>query len=111
MTFDLANYSKFLFGKTTDLGKFPPNNFGLYDMHGNVWEWCEDGWRENYINAPIWPNDSIPWISSNDVYVMRGGSWCSDDKICRSAYRHYSNPYDRCYDYGFRLVVSGVGTL
>ncbi|MEA5529398.1 SUMF1/EgtB/PvdO family nonheme iron enzyme [Dolichospermum sp. UHCC 0684] len=111
ITFDLANYSKFLFGKTTDLGKFPPNNFGLYDMHGNVWEWCEDGWHENYINAPIWPNDSIPWISSNDVYVMRGGSWCSDDKICRSAYRHYSNPYDRCYDYGFRLVVSGVGTL
>jgi formylglycine-generating enzyme required for sulfatase activity len=111
ITFDLANYSKFLFGKTTDLGKFPPNNFGLYDMHGNVWEWCEDGWHENYINAPIWPNDSIPWISSNDVYVMRGGSWCSDDKICRSAYRHYSDPYDRCYDYGFRLVVSGAGTL
>ncbi|MTJ11110.1 SUMF1/EgtB/PvdOfamily nonheme iron enzyme [Anabaena sp. UHCC 0187] len=111
ITLDLANYSKFIFGKTTDLGKFPPNNFGLYDMHGNVWEWCEDGWHENYINAPIWPNNSIPWISSNDVHVMRGGSWGSDAETCRSAYRHYSNPYDRCYDYGFRLVVSGGGTL
>ncbi|MBC5795439.1 SUMF1/EgtB/PvdO family nonheme iron enzyme [Sphaerospermopsis sp. LEGE 00249] len=106
ITTDLVNYAQFIFGKTTNVGKFPANSFGLYDMHGNVWEWCEDGWHENYRNAPIWPNDSIPWISNNNFHVMRGGSWGSDAESCRSAYRHYSDQWDRYYEYGFRLASS-----
>ncbi|MBE9232217.1 SUMF1/EgtB/PvdO family nonheme iron enzyme [Cuspidothrix issatschenkoi LEGE 03284] len=89
--------------QTTDVGTFPPNAFGLYDMHGNVWEWCEDDWHENYINAPI---DGSAWNNRNDTKLMRGGAWYGTAKGCRSAYRNnYSR--DRChFDFGFRVVSS-----
>ncbi|MFO5495017.1 MAG: formylglycine-generating enzyme family protein, partial [Cuspidothrix sp.] len=95
ITTDLANYngtytyasepkSKYL-QQTTDVGSFPPNAFGLYDMHGNVWEWCQDDWHDNYANAP---KDGSDWTSlSDDIKVLRGGSWFDDPKYCRSAYR------------------------
>ncbi|MBD2443988.1 SUMF1/EgtB/PvdO family nonheme iron enzyme [Dolichospermum sp. FACHB-1091] len=105
ITTDLVNHGN-KYGQTTEVGKFPPNAFGLYDMHGNVWEWCEDGWHENYINAPIWPNDSIAWISSNNKQILRGGSWIDLRGLCRSACRNGNNAYYRCYDYGFRVACS-----
>jgi formylglycine-generating enzyme required for sulfatase activity len=105
ITTDLVNHNG-KYGKTTDVGKFYPNAFGLYDMHGNVWEWCEDGWHKNYINAPIWPNDSIAWISSNNKQILRGGSWIDLRGLCRSACRNGNNAYYRCYDYGFRVACS-----
>ncbi|OBQ37020.1 MAG: serine/threonine protein kinase [Anabaena sp. CRKS33] len=105
ITTDLVNHRN-KYGQTTEVGKFPPNAFGLYDMHGNVWEWCEDGWHKNYINAPIWPNDSIPWISSNNKQILRGGSWIDLRGLCRSACRNGNNAYYRCYDYGFRVACS-----
>ena len=105
ITTDLVNHRN-KYGQTTEVGKFPPNAFGLYDMHGNVWEWCEDGWHGNYINAPIWPNDSIPWISSNNKQILRGGSWIDLRGLCRSACRNGNNAYYRCYDYGFRVACS-----
>jgi eukaryotic-like serine/threonine-protein kinase len=73
--------------KTTPVGSFPANGFGLHDMHGNVWEWCEDKWHENYQGAPT---DGSAWISGNDsqsVRLLRGGSWDRTPISCRSASR------------------------
>jgi len=111
---DLANYNgNYTYGqgqkgeyreKTTEVGKFPANPFGLYDMCGNVWEWCEDGWHENYINAPI---DGSAWTSLASEPVLRGGSWINSPQGCRSASRG-SNVRDERDDFndniGFRVV-------
>ena len=91
--------------QTTEVGTFPPNAFGLYDMHGNVWEWCEDDWQENYINAPV---NGSALISRSDYKPLRGGSWLNDPGDCRSASRFddilafYNDPF------GFRVVCSGA---
>ncbi|MFM7449748.1 MAG: formylglycine-generating enzyme family protein [Leptolyngbyaceae cyanobacterium] len=71
--------------QTTDVGSFPPNAFGLYDMHGNVWEWCADRWHENYQGAPT---DGSAWMTGDSKYwLVRGGSWNSNPRVCRSAVR------------------------
>ncbi|MTJ30401.1 bifunctional serine/threonine-protein kinase/formylglycine-generating enzyme family protein [Aphanizomenon sp. UHCC 0183] len=91
--------------QTTDVGTFPPNAFGLYDMHGNVWEWCEDDWQENYINAPI---DGSALISRSNIKLLRGGSWDNVPDYCRSAYRN-SNDLDLVSSpFGFRVVCGGA---
>ncbi|WP_088242755.1 formylglycine-generating enzyme family protein [Calothrix rhizosoleniae] len=95
ITTDLVNYNgnytyasapKGIFRKeATEVGKFPPNAFGLYDMHGNLWEWCQDTWHRNYNGAPT---DGSAWIDNDNIYpILRGGSWFGNPKICRSAYR------------------------
>ena len=111
---DLANYNgNYTYGqgqkgeyreKTTEVGIFPANPFGLYDMCGNVWEWCEDGWHENYINAPT---DGSAWTSlSTEYMLLRGGSWYGNAGRCRAAVRAgYSRDY-RYYRFGFRVVSS-----
>jgi formylglycine-generating enzyme required for sulfatase activity/uncharacterized caspase-like protein len=94
--------------QTTDVGSFPPNAFGLYDMHGNVYEWCQDDLHKNYINAP---KDSIAWISQNrDTKVLRGGSWYASPENCRSAYRYNHKASYSSYAVGFR-VVCAVGKI
>ncbi|HBE53498.1 MAG TPA: serine/threonine protein kinase, partial [Cyanobacteria bacterium UBA11369] len=108
ITADLANYGSYR-EKNTDVGSFPPNAFGLYDMHGNVWELCADPWHENYHGAPL---DGSVWESGGKNYfrLLRGGSWYADPSECRSAYR--SN-FDTCfgeYDFGFRVVCSSPWT-
>ncbi|NEP27976.1 formylglycine-generating enzyme family protein, partial [Moorena sp. SIO3I6] len=73
--------------ETTDVGRFPPNGFGLYDMHGNVWEWCADPRHSNYEGAP---KDGSIWnqFDNNTYYnFLRGGSWFLNPGNCRSAYR------------------------
>jgi Uncharacterized conserved protein len=72
--------------KTIPVGSYQPNGFGLYDMHGNVWEWCEDIWHEDYNGAPP---DGSAWLNGGDSNkrVLRGGSWNDIASSCRSAYR------------------------
>ena len=91
--------------ETTDVGTFPPNAFGLYDMHGNVCEWCEDDWHENYLNAP---KDGSAWNSQSGsvTRLLRGGSWDSGAGDCRSAGRNRHLRAHRYYCCGFRVVSS-----
>lgn len=97
--------------ETTSVGSFPPNAFGLYDMHGNLWEWCADNWHENYQGAPT---DGSVWeAGENDQYLLlRGGSWDSNPIVCRSAYRVSSNIRrgDIDNDIGFRVVCVAART-
>ncbi|MBD1869324.1 SUMF1/EgtB/PvdO family nonheme iron enzyme [Cyanobacteria bacterium FACHB-471] len=81
------------------------NIFGLSDMHGNVFEWCQDIWHENYNGAPT---DARAWIEAGDhaSRVIRGGSWSSDPAACRSAYRSQAELDNRDDALGFRVVVS-----
>jgi len=90
--------------ETTDVGSFPPNAFGLYDMHGNVWEWCADPWHDNYNNAP---SDGSVWESGgNDQFrLLRGGSWGSNPRNCRSALRYRLESGSRWWVFGFRVVA------
>ncbi len=83
------------------------NAFGLYDMHGNVWEWCEDAWHQNYQGVPI---DGSAWLSAGDSSrrVLRGGSWFSQSILCRSALRANHVPGLRNDYIGVRVVVARV---
>jgi len=90
-------------GETHPVGQKPSNAFGLYDMHGNVFEWCED-WCGTYPREPVTdPTGS----SSGNERVVRGGSWMSVAAGCRSAKRVSQNPDARCNDVGFRPIVCG----
>jgi formylglycine-generating enzyme required for sulfatase activity len=129
ITTDLANYDgNYAYGQesegvyreeTTAVGSFGvANNFGLYDMHGNVWEWCLDDWHDNYKGAPT---DGSPWFNSDDKLsdksgraVMRGGSWINDPQNCRSASRDDDTWGGRVLIYnpfGFRVVCVVGRTL
>jgi formylglycine-generating enzyme required for sulfatase activity len=119
LTSDLANYNgtqtyasepKGIYREeTTDVGSFLPNAFGLYDMHGNAWEWCADHWHDSYIDAPSEGNARI--IDNDNQYrVLRGGSWNFNPWYCRSAVRNRDAPDFRRSNFGFRVVCSLAGT-
>ena len=99
---ELANYCGQK-EQTTEVGSFPPNNFGLYDMHGNVWEWCADCEHEDYFDAP---NDGSVWIDdgSEEYRILRGGSWDCSANLCRSAFRFSENSTVTDREFGFRVI-------
>ena len=122
ITTDLANYDGYPYGSapegvfrrtTTDVGSFPPNAFGLYDMHGNVWEWCADPWHDTYKGAPtdgsVWEIEKTGLLAKlfgkkGDAgpFVLRGGAWNNDATRARSATHGNDVPTDRINDCGFR---------
>ena len=89
--------------KTVPVGSFAANDFGLHDVHGNVWEWVEDCWHENYLGAPT---DGSAWTSSGDCdsRVLRGGSWLNKPWILRSAFRVRLSAGLRGNSSGFRIA-------
>jgi formylglycine-generating enzyme required for sulfatase activity len=119
LTTDLANYdgdksyaegpNGLSRGETTSVGIFPPNALGIYDMHGNVCEWCADHWHKKYEVAPI---QGSAWLSTNnnDNRLLRGGSWINYPRYCRSASRKSFTPDDRNDIFGFRVVCSAPRT-
>jgi formylglycine-generating enzyme required for sulfatase activity len=94
--------------RTTPVDKYPPNKLHLYDMHGNLWQWCQDWYGKDYYqNSP--PKDP-QGPDHGDRRVSRGGSWDGDGKLCRAAFRNWSAPDNGGYDAGFRVVlVAGAG--
>jgi formylglycine-generating enzyme required for sulfatase activity len=115
ITTDLVNYSRnyqekapkgVYRNKTTVVKTFLSNFFGVFDMHGNLWEWCEDTWHDNYQGAPI---DGSSWGSDNDPQlsrIMRGGAWFMNPPNCRSAIREKSTSVGRNAGIGFRIALS-----
>ena len=76
--------------QTAPAGSFPPNAFGLHDMHGNAWEWVEDCWHDSYAGAP---SDGSTWTTSSCfLRVLRGGAWDNTPEDLRSAVRYWINP-------------------
>jgi formylglycine-generating enzyme required for sulfatase activity len=132
ITTKLANYNgNYVYGqgkkgefreKTTNVGNFPANGFGLFDMHGNVWEWCADDRHKNYEGAPT---DGSAWIDNEEKAknrklleekaknrkLLRGGSWYHVPHLCRSAIRLRGQPVITNHRVGFRVACASARTL
>jgi formylglycine-generating enzyme required for sulfatase activity len=88
--------------RTVAVGSLPANRWGLHEVHGNVWEWCEDCWNDSYQGAPT---DGTAWRHGDCQWrVLRGGSWNNNPRDARAANRYVSTPENRTYYYGFRLA-------
>jgi formylglycine-generating enzyme required for sulfatase activity len=125
MTTELANYNgRYPYpngpkgecrDQTTPVGMFPANAWGLQDMPGNVWEWCQDHWHGTYVGAPV---DGSAWLDdeglnaakdSKKERLLRGGSWIDIPRYCRSAFRNHDQPDDASFNVGFRVVCLPQG--
>jgi formylglycine-generating enzyme required for sulfatase activity len=112
---DLANYdatkpyANGLIGKylnrTTKVGSYPPNAFGLYDMHGNVWEWCNDIYEKDYYKVTASIDPKGPQRAEGGDRIVRGGAWNEYAYKCRSAVRNNHSPKADRSNIGFRVVL------
>jgi formylglycine-generating enzyme required for sulfatase activity len=99
---EYAWYAENSNGQTHPVCQKKPNSWGLCDMHGNVWEWVQDTWHENYNSSPL---DGSPWEGEEDTHrASRGGSWYCDSNLCRSASRFRRDPENHISNLGFRLL-------
>ena len=92
--------------ETTEVGSFPPNAFGLYDLHGNVWEWCADAWHDNYVGAPV---DGNVWEDrAGSMRILRGGGWHDPPGLCRSATRLKNDPHEGEDFFGLCVALTSL---
>ena len=99
ITMEQANFDA---ERPVPVGSFSPNNFGLYDMHGNVWEWVQDNWHDNYTGAP---SDGSAWMmAGSQEHVIRGGAWFIHPEHVRSASRTHDHADTRRFNYGLRVA-------
>jgi len=91
--------------KTTPVGQYPANHFGLHDLHGNVWEWCADWYLDTYYRVS--PRRDPAGPASGQFRVVRGGCWRNHAATCRAAYRNGLVPHNRDIYTGFRVSAGG----
>ena len=96
------DYDDGVLPRTSPVGSFAPNGYGLYDMAGNVWEWCWDWYSSTYYSSS--PETDPRGPASGSGRVLRGGGWCNNASSCRVANRNLSSPGDEGDYLGFRLV-------
>jgi formylglycine-generating enzyme required for sulfatase activity len=101
VSWNAFNSGKTFFNKPHPVATKKANDFGLYDMSGNVWEWVEDTYHSNYNGAPM---DGSAWLDGSSMHVLRGGSWGYDQEFGRAAARSKFGVTFRYYSYGFRLA-------
>jgi formylglycine-generating enzyme required for sulfatase activity len=101
VSWSVRNSGSYFFGTPHPVATKLANGFGLFDMSGNVWEWVEDNYHDNYNGAPV---DGSAWVDGSSMHVLRGGSWGREPEFGRTTQRFKFTSSYRDFSYGFRLA-------